>query len=441
MRSVFVRTVEVDAGRDVERRRMLLRCRKRLELVGQVARKVHVEVRGRHFQERVLAHHRRPVAVEQVLRRLLIDRIDRIGLRDARGPVGLKFLVICPEARELVVLVDLVLAARRVIPEVRQKRVREAPVGIHDRVPRRRLDRSVIAERTEPPEPVLHQWAAGVRVEVLQASQRGVGDALCTQIVGDVVAGEVVPVTLARHVVDRFALQGVAARLRDHVDVRPAAAADLGAHRRRVDRDLFSGSEVHVVHRAVVGRRVGRDAVIVQVVVLGAVRHHAGRRCRGQPTRILTAHRHAGKHRGRPEDRARRRHRREDLVIQSRAHFRVLDVDGRRGAADRDRFLQRGQLQRAVDRDRLPHGNDDPLAHHRREASQLEFQAISSGVDRREPILSGCAGDCRRRAHDGRARQRDGDAGQHAALGVGNLAYQLAECLARLSRGRCETER
>ena len=42
---------------------------------------------------------------------------------------------------------------------------------------------------------------------------------------------------------------------------------------------------------------------------------------------------------------------------------------------------------------------------------------------------------------DGGTRQRDGDAGQHAALIVGDLADELAERLAGLRRGRCETER
>ena len=56
-------------------------------------------------------------------------------------------------------------------------------------------------------------------------------------------------------------------------------------------------------------------------------------------------------------------------VIEARADLGVLDVDGRRRAADRDRFLQRRELHRGVDGDRLPDGHDDALADERREAA------------------------------------------------------------------------
>ena len=49
-------------------------------------------------------------------------------------------------------------------------------------------------------------------------------------------------------------------------------------------------------------------------------------------------------------------------------------------------------------------------------------------------------GDGGRRAHGGRTGEGDGDAGQHAALIVGDLAHQLAEHLAGLCGRRRETE-
>ena len=69
------------------------------------------------------------------------------------------------------------------------------------------------------------------------------------------------------------------------------------------------------------------------------------------------------------------------------------------------------------------------------------FRRVGPGVDGGEAIASLLVGDGGRRAHRRRARQRDGDAGQHAALVVRDLPYQLAEHLAGLCRRRCETER
>jgi len=92
----------------------------------------------------------------------------------------LELLVVGPEHRQLVVLADLVLAARRVVAEIRQERIRQTAVRIHDRVPRRRINRAVVAERSEPPEPILDERTAGIGVEVLQTVQRRIGDALRT---------------------------------------------------------------------------------------------------------------------------------------------------------------------------------------------------------------------------------------------------------------------
>ena len=174
------RAVDVNTGRNVERRRALLARGQRIELVGPVARPVHVEVGRRHFQERVRAHHRRVVRVDQVLRRLLVQRADRVRLRYAGVAMRLELLVVGPEHRQLVVLADLVLAARRVVAEIRQERIRQTAVRIHDRVPRRRINRAVVAERSEPPEPILDERTAGIGVEVLQTVQRRIGDALRT---------------------------------------------------------------------------------------------------------------------------------------------------------------------------------------------------------------------------------------------------------------------
>ena len=82
-----------------------------------------------------------------------------------------------------------------------------------------------------------------------------------------------------------------------------------------------------------------------------------------------------------------------------------------------------------------------PSPSERREPAQFKFQRIGAGRNRGEAVHAGGAGDGGRRAHDGRTRQGDGDAGQHAALVVGDLADELAERLASLCRRRRETER
>jgi hypothetical protein len=123
-----------------------------------------------------------------------VQGVDRQRLGGARVPVRLELAVVGPEGRELIALVDLVLAARRVVAQVRLERVGDRLVGIDDRVVRGRFDRGVVAERPEPPEPILHEGAAGVGVEVVQVAKRRVLDALGAQVVGDVIAGEAVPV-------------------------------------------------------------------------------------------------------------------------------------------------------------------------------------------------------------------------------------------------------
>ncbi len=419
---------------------MLLSRGERVELVRKRARPVHVEVCGRYFQERVLAHHRRPVGVDQVLGRFLVQRVDRTGLIHARVPVRLELAVVGPERRQLIILVQLVLAARRVVAQVRVERIGQAAVRIDDRIGRRRFDGGVVPVGAEPPQPILDERPARVGVEVVQLPQRGIGHALRFQIRGDVVAGEAIPIALAGDAPDRRALERIAAGLRDDVDVRAAAAAHFGAHRCRVNRDLLGRSEVHVVHRAVVLGGVGRDAVVVQVVVGRAVGDHVGRGRRVQPAWILPRHRHPGQHGGRSENRPGCRHVLENFLIQARADLGVLDVDGRGRAAHRHRLLQRCQLHRAIDGDRLAHRYDDAFAHERRKSGELELQRVGAGVDRGEAILPGGAGRCGRGAHDRRAGERDGDAGQRAALIVSDLANQLAEHLPGLCGSRTESD-
>ena len=80
-------------------------------------------------------------------------------------------------------------------------------------------------------------------------------------------------------------------------------------------------------------------------------------------------------------------------------------------------------------------GTTIPSRTGRREARQFEGELVGAGVHGREAILAAFV---RRRAldaHDRRARERDDDAGQHAALVVGDFPHQFAEHLARL-RGR-----
>ena len=420
---------------------MLLSRGERVELVRKRARPVHVEVCGRYFQERVLAHHRRPVGVDQVFGRFLVQRVDRTGLIHARVPVRLELPVVGPERRQLIILVQLVLAARRVVAQVRVERIGQAAVRIDDRIGRRRFDGGVVPVGAEPPQPILDERPARVGVEVVQLPQRGIGHALRLQIRGDVVAGEAIPIALAGDAPDRRTLERIAAGLRDDVDVRAATAADFGAHGCRVNRDFLGRSEVHVVHRAVVLGRVRRDAVVIQVVGWSApwatmLVEVAAFNPPGSCRAIVMP----GQHGGRSENRPGCRDVLENFLIEARADLGVLDVNGRRRAAHRHGLLQRRQLHRAVDGDRLAHRHHDAFAHERRKSGELELQRVGARVDRREAILPGGAGRCARGAHDRRAGERDRDAGQRAALIVSDLANQLAEHLARLCRGRNESD-
>ena len=136
---------------------MLLRRRQGVELVGEGARPVHMEVGGRDLEERVLSEHGRDVAVEQVLRRLLLQRAFRPRLAHTRTAVRLELLVVSPEPGQLIVFRQLELGACRVVAQVRIEWIGERTVVGNLGVAGRRFDCRVIADRPEPPQ-ALKPW-------------------------------------------------------------------------------------------------------------------------------------------------------------------------------------------------------------------------------------------------------------------------------------------
>src|SRR2546423_13226926 len=100
-----------------------------------------------------------------------------------------------PKRGQLVVLVDLILAARRVVPQIRQEILRRSrTVRIQRAEAGHVLVRVVVAERSEPPETILDEGPTGVHVRIVEFLQRRILDSLRTKAVSDVVARKPAPI-------------------------------------------------------------------------------------------------------------------------------------------------------------------------------------------------------------------------------------------------------
>ena len=218
----------------------------------------------------------------------------------------------------------------------------------------------------------------------------------------------------------------------------PALAAALGHHVEehaagrhgdvvRAGRDLDVVERVEVVVEA---RRANRRRIADVDAVQVARVLRAGRAARVE--RALQAARRAADVGTRDQQ---ARHlvfdQRPDVAAAGRALQQLLAevdagvgggrVDDRRGAGDRDRFGNRGDAQRQVERHRLADLHDDVFTDDRAEALQLDLHRIDAGLQRREAIDAAGVGDAGHGARDQhRAGQRDRDAGHRAALCIGH---------------------
>ena len=118
------------------------------------------------------------------------------------------------------------------------------------------------------------------------------------------------------------------------------------------------------------------------------------------------------------------------------AHRRRRGVDDRRRAGDRDRLLQRGDLQLLIDGQRLVDDDANALALDGLEAGELEVDVVDAWRQREEAIGAVGAGDLHLRLNQRGAGCGDGDAGQHGAGVVGHGAVDTAAeilCMRRQS--------
>ena len=399
------------------------------EPVVRIAERVlQVEVADHDFDEVGGVEDRRVVAGEHVLRRPLLGGRQGIGVGHPAAGVVDDALVVEPESAQLAGVAHLVGQPAGEVANAADARVRES---------RHHLGGGVILIRPEIPQLVRLDRPAGVGVHVPQHRQRDRAQAEAGQLGRDIAADH----RLLDEAVVAPGLEPVAPRFRDDVDVGAAAAADVGAHRRRIDRELVGRIHVDVVHLAVVLRRVRRDAEIVHRERVDAVADHEVLRRRVDAARVLPRIHHRRRQRRRAVDLFAGGHRFEERRVEPRRDLLVLHVHGRRGAGDGDGFLHAGNLHGDVDRHGRAGGDDDLLPDQRGEAGELELHLIRPGVDAGEPVMSFRVGHRAPDAHDRRAGQRHGDARQHAASVVADLADDLPEDLAGLRAHRSEPER
>ena len=167
--------------------------------------------------------------------------------------------------------------------------------------------------------------------------------------------------TIVPHVIVDVAVRGVAAALRDDVDVAAQRAAELGLAARRHDLKLVD--RIHSVRDAAQPRRivVGRQAVhdeVVREVALAADRQadarHGGRF--GEKLRAAdVGRRNAG-------------HEQRDVQEVAAVHRQRLDL----GLRDRARDLAAGSVEHRERRDDVDGGFDSPYREHHR---QIECRA------------------------------------------------------------------
>ena len=231
--------------------------------------------------------------------------------------------------------------------------------------------------------------------------------------------------------------RGVAAALADELR-QHAGIRHLGRVAGRADEHLFERAVVKVE----AGRRCafrGVDAFDQRTVLPRVAIREVGR---------LRAHRRAAdvdavqRHRRRGGQQrphvARVRNRRQHLLVVVGLHARRRGVDHRRLAADRDRLLQRRDVEGDVDLGIEAERDAHAVAHDVLETGEFIGQPVFSGGHRREPVEPRFIRDGRQLADLRRAGGGHRDAGKHAALGVLHFAADAAgrACAATLGKGR-----
>ena len=300
-----------------------------------------------------------------------------------------------------------------------------------------RLDRKVrqhrldvlLAQRCVPPHLVFLHEAAKVAVEVVvleHAIQFGRRQARAAFQAGRDLRG----VDVGRLDVRAFvvavqpAVVGVAAGFRDELR-DDAGPRHFGARRAGADRDFVERAVV-VVEAGGVGAfgiddALDHRAVLVGLRVVGRVsRLRPGAAAADIDARQLHG---GGLRHDRPEV-ARVGQRLELFGFEDRGGSRRGDVDDRRGAADRHRFLQRCNFQLDVDRRGEADADVDAFADDRAKPAQLVLDRVDAGRQARKPVRALLITDRRPRALERGGGGRHRDAGQHAAARVCDAAVQ-----------------
>ena len=245
------------------------------------------------------------------------------------------------------------LNRRTRVTDVRQPRVYRADALREDRYQSRLVEQALL-EVGEEERPIALDGAAKARAVLrLTHRQRGPGQRVWRIE------------TIVPHVVVEVAVRGVAAALRDDVDVAAERAAELGLAARRHDLKLVDS--VHTVRdaaqpcRVVVGRQAVHDEVVREVALAAHRQAHArnGGRFREKLRAADVGRRDAG-------------HEQRHVQEVAAVHRQRLDL----GMRDRARDLAAGSVEHRERRDDVDGSFDGPdLEHHR----QVERRAQGEG--------------------------------------------------------------
>ena len=232
---------------------------------------------------------------------------------------------------------------------------------------------------------------------------------------------------------EQLALELVAARLRDDVEVDPAffrfaePARQVHLDFLRVGRVEDVAGDSSTVERRADVEAVERHVALVAAAAVAGEDAHGGRE---RDVEIAAGHRRHG-----CEDRivtAGDRERPDDICVQDLLTRRALHVDDRGLAGDRDRLSDGSHLQVRVDRDDSGATHFDARAPHRAESGERERDRVGAWRQLGQLVLAGRIGDGRARLLDQRgAGCLDGGTREHTAGCVLDNARQR-----RLSESR-----
>ncbi len=385
----------------------------------------HVVVLGHVVLRRLVLQHGRLVLDEQVRRVAAVEAIVDVLVEQERRADGRRGL---PGA-----LADEVADAV-VVDGLRAVGVERADLELIEPPP---------ADRAEEPRLVARDRAAERRAPVVADVDRVAGRAaLLSRLQAEARPQVVVDVVALQGVVHEVEVvvrrEAVAARLRDHVHVDAGDVALRGA-RGRLHVVFLVHLEAVVHHRGAavaagpvhleavdaerllaVGRAEGLDVVLLRA--LGAAD-------------VEAAGDHAGHEAGHGPRVAARGDGLVEVLVDVGLRHRRRDVDDRRRAAHGDRLLQVADAELDVDARGARDLDDDAFALERREAGEFERHHVGAGRQG-ELVAAGLAADLARLPPIRLSPvDRDGDAGEHAALRVAHRAGERAGLLRHRRRG------